>query len=413
MHERRFADTELRSAMEFNNRFIARQAILDVHSNCIGYELLYRDSNADRAIFEDASQASIQVFDSAYLFGIDALCGELKAFVNCTQQVLCSDFVKVLQPGRTVLEIQGASSPDASVIRSCERLKAEGYSLALDDYREDGDSDNLLPLLDVVKVDAHTVSAELAKSLRRRLGAGGKLLAQKVETREQYDVMRGFGFELFQGFYFCQPQVMATPALSPSRISSIRLLQATVNEQLSFDDLEAVIKQDASLCYRLLRYINSVEFFHRASVQSIRHALALLGERNTRRWAVLTGTVLAADDKPRELLRSALLRARLMEVIAPCARCSEYEGFLVGLLSLMTVILDSKLAVDQLEIPVTVRGALAGKEGRLRDLLNAVISYERGEWARCEQQAAVLRLREPELSAAYLQAATWVSRIPI
>jgi EAL and modified HD-GYP domain-containing signal transduction protein len=398
--------------MEPNNRFIARQAILDSNSHCFGYELLYRNADTDRAIFEDASQASMQVFDSAYLFGIEVLCGESKAFVNCDTQVLISDFINVLQPGRTVLEISESVSADADILRICNKLKANGYLLALE-YSGSDAAVGFLPVVDFVKVDMRLASPEVVSFLQDRISPTTKLLAHRVETRDDFERARGLEFELFQGFYFCQPQVLATKSLSPSRISSLRLLQATVNEELKFSELEKIIKEDAALCYRLLRFINSVEFCHRVSIQSIRHALALLGERNTRRWALLTGTVLAADDKPRELLRCALVRAKLIELVAHYARCSEYEGFLVGLLSLMAVMLDSTSVIDRLEIPVTVSAALAGRDGRLRDLLNLVISYERGEWTQCEALATSLHLGETELSSAYMQSVAWVTKIPI
>jgi EAL and modified HD-GYP domain-containing signal transduction protein len=186
-----------------------------------------------------------------------------------------------------------------------------------------------------------------------------------------------------------------------------------VNEDLKFPELETIIKQDAALCYRLLRFINSAEFCLRSSVQSIRHAFVLLGERNTRRWVLLTGTVVMSGDKPPELLRCALLRAKLMELIAPGARCNEYEGFLVGLLSLMAVILDSPSIATRLEVPVNVSAALAEKRGRLGDLLKVAVSYERSEWEECEAAAQALKISEAELSAAYVEAALWVSKIPI
>jgi EAL and modified HD-GYP domain-containing signal transduction protein len=397
--------------MELNNRFIARQAILDSESQCIGYELLYRNADTDRAVFSDAGQASMQVFDSAYLFGIEALCGGLKAFVNCTIEVLASDFINVLQPMKTVLEIHGTSSPSPDLWKACERLRNSGYTLALDDFVPGKNSNAFLPLANIVKIEMSTISPELVAQIAKSPSA--KLLAKRVETKAQYETARALGFELFQGFYFCQPEVMATKELSPSRINSLRLLQATVNEELKFAELERIIKEDAALCFRLLRFINSVEFCLRSNVQSIRHALALLGERNTRRWALLTGTVMSADDKPRELLRCALLRAKLIELVAPCAECSEYEGFLLGLLSLMAVILDSPSIANRLEIPVRVSAALAGKDGRLRNLLEVVICYERSEWEQCEVLAKALNLSEAELSTAYVQAVGWVSKIPI
>jgi EAL and modified HD-GYP domain-containing signal transduction protein len=400
--------------MELNNRFIARQAILDTQSQCIGDELLYRDANnTDRAVFDNGGQASFQVFDSAYLFGIETLCGDSKAFVNCTRETLLSDFINVLQPTRTVLEVLETVSPDPDVLKACARLKTAGFMLALDDFVPGEASNPFLPLADVVKIEMSSASPEVVAFVMDRISPGARLLAERVETRDEYDIARSMGFELFQGFYFCKPQLMTTKALSPSRLSSLRLLQATVNEELKYSELEEIIKEDAALCYRLLRFVNSVEFCLRSSVQSIRHAFALLGERNTRRWALLTGTVMSADDKPRELLLCALLRAKVMELIAPWASCSEYEGFLVGLLSLMAVILDSPSIANRLEIPVTVSAALAGKEGRLRKLLEVVIRYERSEWDECETLAKSLHLGEAELSTAYVQAIGWVSKIPL
>jgi len=399
--------------MELTNRFIARQPILDRESHSVGYELLYRDSDTDRARFANAGQASMQVFDSAFLFGIDALCGELKAFINCTAEVLTSDFVNMLPARRSVLEIPGQTSPLPATLEACERLGRNGFMIAVDGYLPNGLQDGLLSTADIVKIEVTQATAATVEYVRSKVRPDTKLLATRVESIADFDEARALGFELFQGFYFCVPQVMVTKELGPSSVNSLRLLQATVNEELRFSELEDIIKEDPALCYRLLRFINSVEFCLRADVQSIRHALALLGERNARRWALLTGTAAAADNKPRELLRCALMRAKLLELIAPTARCSEYDGFLVGLLSLMGVILGMPSISDRLETPAAVRAALAGKDGRLRKLLDLAISYERSEWDVCENIARSLNLSEAELSQAYVQAVGWVSKIPL
>jgi EAL and modified HD-GYP domain-containing signal transduction protein len=399
--------------MNFSNRFIARQAILDVLSQCFGYELLYRNGDIDKAIVVDNRQASLRVLDSTHLLGIEALCGDSKAFVNCSREVLTGDLINLLRPARTVIEILETVIPDQDVLQACARLKDSGFMLALDDFAPGDASNQFLPLVDIVKVEMHTASPELVAFITTRTNPGTKLLVERVETREEYEVARALGFELFQGFYFCKPQLMATKNLSPSRASSLRLLQATVNEKLEFAELEVIIKQDAALCFRLLSFINSVEFCHGASVQSIRNAFTLLGEHNTRRWALLTSAVMLGDDKSGELLRCALLRAKLLELTAPCARCSEYDGFLVGLLSLMAVITDSPSIASRLELPISVRAALAGKRGRLGDLLKVAISYERSEWDECEAIARTLRIGEMELSAAYVKAVAWVSTIPL
>jgi EAL and modified HD-GYP domain-containing signal transduction protein len=190
-------------------------------------------------------------------------------------------------------------------------------------------------------------------------------------------------------------------------------LQATVNEKIEFTELEAIIKQDAALCFRLLSFINAAEFCHATHVQSIRHALSLLGEHKTRRWALLTSVVMMGDDKLAELLRCALLRARFLELIAPRAKCSEYEGFLVGLLSLIAVVTNSPSITSCLELPLNVNAALAGKQGRLSDLLKVAVHYERSEWGECEAIANTLKLGEAELSTAYVKSVGWVSKIPV
>ncbi len=398
--------------MNINNHFIARQAILDQKSHCIGYDLLFRNADVDQAIIDDGGKASLQVFDSAHLFGFEALCGEGKAFVKCSRSVLTSDLINVLQPTRTVLEIVNTVAPDLDILESCKKLKDSGYMLALENFVP-GEANAFLSLADIVKVETHQTSPELVAFILERTRSGTKLLAKHVETREEYETACALGFELFQGFYFCKPQLMAMRTLSPSRVSNLRLLQATLNEELEFSELETIIKQDPALCYRLLRFINSVEFGLHSSVQSIRHAFALLGERNIRRWILLTSAVTSGEDGPQELLRCALLRAKLMELIAPAARCVEYEGFLVGLLSLMAVILNSPSIATRLELPVTVSAALAGKPGRLGDILKVAIAYERSEWEECETIARTLKICEPELSAAYMKAVGWVSKIPL
>ena len=327
--------------MPLNNRFIARQAILDLHSRCYGYELLYRNANVDKATVADNQQASLQVLDNARLLGIEALCGQGKVFVNCSREILTGDLINILRPARSVVEILETVIPDDDTLQACANLRESGFTLALDDFVPGEDSNAFLPLVDIVKVEMHMASLDLVKFVKANTRPGTKLLVERIETKEDYEATRALGFELFQGFYFSKPQVIETRSFSPSHASNLRLLQATVNEKIEFTELEAVIKQDAALCFRLLSFINAAEFCHAARVESIRHALTLLGEHKTRRWALLTSVVMMGDDKLGELLRCALLRARFMELIAPRAKCSEYEGFLVGLLSLMAVVTNS------------------------------------------------------------------------
>ncbi len=400
--------------MTNNTRFIARQPILDTHLQCVGHELLYRDSVVNRAQFSDPEQASLQTLESAYLFGMETLCGEGKAFINCTAALLTSDLLRVLPADRTVLEIPESVTPTPEVVRACNELRASGYQIALDGFIPADRSEGLVDCADILKADFRTTAPDVRAAIATRF-KNKTLLADKVETQEGFEEARGLGYSLFQGYFFHHPQVMATQEVSASRISHMRLLQAAMNEEFQLALLEKVIKEDAALCYRLLRFVNSAAFGLRSSVGSIRHALSLLGEKGTRRWVILTTTVMAADGQPTELLRCALHRARMGELLAPQAKYPEYEGFLLGLFSLAPAILgtDPGALVAQVELPARVSAALVGKEGRLKTLLSVVTSYERGNWGECEEAAASLSLTEHSVSAAYIESAQWLSQIPL
>lgn len=396
-------------------RYIARQAILDTNQKTVGYELLYRDGPQAIASFEDTDVASMQTLDSSLLFGVDTLCGEALAFINCSAHTLLSDYINVIPPTKAVLEILEDVPATPEILEACKRLSNANYTLALDDFIPTPANAAFIPYAKILKVDFRATTHDERVKIVKKFGGSVTLLAEKVETQEEYEEALKLHFSLFQGFYFCKPALLCRRDASPSRMAYIRLIEAIANESMDLSKLEDIIKSDAALCFRLLRYLNSAVFCLQSGVSSIRHALALLGEREIRRWVMLTAVAQAADGKPVELVRNAMIRAKVGELLAPKAKCKAYDAFLVGLFSLMDAVLDLPLSelVTKVELPPAVNAALCGVDGRLLQLLDLVRNNEVGDWDNCELIGSKLGIDEPGLTHAYLESLKWVEQLSV
>ena len=232
--------------------------------------------------------------------------------------------------------------PDDLVLAACERLRAAGYAIALDDYVANDPRASLAPTADFIKVDFERTTPVERAELVKRLGNPqvASMLAEKVETREQFETALKAGFTYFQGYFFRRPEVLRTGEIPANQVNYLRMLKAVSQEEIDIRELEALIKSEASVLYRLLRYLNSPMFGMRNEIHSIRHALAILGEREIRRWIRLVTLVSAGQLKTSDLVLSALVRARFCELIARKIPRTQSDLFLVGMLSMMDAILD-------------------------------------------------------------------------
>ncbi|MGC2321166.1 MAG: HDOD domain-containing protein, partial [Terriglobales bacterium] len=319
-------------------RYVARQPILTADERVFGYELLFRDGVSDYFSATDSDAASRSTLDSSILMGLDVMCDGRRAFINCTREVLLEDYITLLPPDRVVVEVLETVPADDAVIASCRRLRQAGYMIALDDFVPGDPREPLTGLADIIKVDVKRNSAVESAAILRRSGDRWGLVAEKVETREEFETARRAGFAYFQGYFFRRPELMRTREIPANRLNYLRLLKAVARPELDPSELENVIKGEASLCYRLLRYLNSPLFGFPAEIRSVRHALAMLGEREVRRWIRLAATLVAGQSRSSDLVLSALVRARFCELVAESAQQGA-DLFLVGLLSLMDAIL--------------------------------------------------------------------------
>jgi c-di-GMP-related signal transduction protein len=391
-------------------RYVARQPILTREEQVFGYELLFRDGVESYFCATDADAAARSTLDSSLLMGLDTLCDGKRAFVNCTREVLLRDYVTLLPSSQVVVEILETVSADSLVEAACMRLKEAGYLIALDDFAFEDPRECLTQFADIIKVDLRATKEEQRARMVKRYGPWkSRMLAEKVETREEFIAAKTMGFLYFQGYFFRKPEILSAHDIPENRVNYVRMLQEASRAELDTLAVEKLVKSEASLCYRLLRYLNSAVFGFSSEIHSVRHALSLLGEREVRRWIRLVATLGAGQERSSELVISALVRARFCELLSPKINHRDSDLFLMGLLSLMDAILEipisdvvSKIALDQ-----ETRAVLLGGASRLRPLYQLMLAQESGEWEHAGALAQTLGLRESDAAEAYWRAMQW------
>jgi c-di-GMP-related signal transduction protein len=398
--------------------FVARQPIFDKHQHVYGYELLYRSGLVNAYQGTDGSQASLSVIRNAFLMlGSQALTGRKKAFINFTKDLLLSGIALSLPHDQTVVEILEDVKPDESTLNACEDLKKAGFTIALDDYTLSNDTqDSFLRLADIIKVDFKlTPEEDRGRIVERFSNQSKQFLAEKVETRQEFNTAVKKGYVLFQGYFFSKPVVVAGKDIPTIKLNYVQVVNEVNRPELDFYALERVIKQDTSLCYTLLNYINSAYFGLREHITSIRHALVLLGESEVRKWASLVLFTFIGDDNPPEVIVTSLIRAKLCESLAPHAGLpgSASELFLMGMFSMLDVLVGRPLRdiVNAVRLSNDVKNALLGLKSKYRDVFDLVVNYQTGKWEAFLLSAKKLSLDETKVPPLYLQAVDWADQI--
>jgi EAL and modified HD-GYP domain-containing signal transduction protein len=390
-------------------RYVARQPILDQRGLVHGYELLFR--SGPNAFFQgDGDLATRTMLDNAVMFGLAKLTGGLPAFLNCTAESLTEELVDILPSSMTILEILETLEPTPKLVESCRRLKALGFRIALDDFVWKPELEPLVKLADYIKVDfLLTNAAERKELLLRVKGATVALIAEKIETQEEYKKACAEGFTLFQGYYFCRPTLMKNQQIPANRISHIEILQMMRAYEIDFNKLTEAVTRDASLTYRLLRLVNSPVYAFREQVRSVRAALITVGEDTFRRVATLAITSELNAGQPVEILRMAFVRGRFCEIAAGLARMEPTEQYLLGLLSLLPAMLRLPMAQLTPLLPLRdeIREALNGIASPERKLLDWLEFQERGDWRACDAVIQRHGLNGEEMVKCYEEAVVW------
>jgi len=391
-----------------HEKFIARQPILDTRLQVFAYELLFR-GGPQNSFQPFANAASSVIADSITLFDLDMLTGHARAFVNVDEMALRLGAPRLLPADRIVVEILETVRPTEDILGACRELRSAGYQLALDDFV---DSEEIAPLVEFasfLKIDFQMFDARTRRALARKYTDNNiGLLAEKVETESEFREARELGFSYFQGYFFCKPSMLETREIPGNKTIQLQLLAAVAAPELRFDIIEKLLKQEPSLLYRLLRYLNSPILGLRSEVRSVRHAMVLLGENEFRRWGSIFAIISMSAGKSPELIRTALTRAFFCEEFSAAAGLREKDSslFLMGLLSITDALLDKPMREVLKSLPVIqeVKIALCGGTNRVRDVYELVLALERAEWIRLSDIAARIGCDEGKIPDCYLSA---------
>lgn len=363
--------------------FVARQPIFDIRSNVFAYELLYRSGNTATAGVIDGNAASSQVILNAFVdMGIEEITQSKPAFLNLTLDFLYGKLPLPLPPGALVLEVLEDIEVTDELVEALKGFSERGYTLALDDYAFNGDREALIDCVDIIKLELPAFKPdELRNEIERLRQYDVKLLAEKVETHEEFELCRELGFDYFQGYYFSKPKVLSGQAIKPNRLPILRALAILQDPNCNINELEKLISNDVSMSYKILRIINSALYNIPRTIDSVKQAITALGLKAIREWMVII-TLTDVDDKPQELVTLCLQRARMMQLLAEKQQLNPDVGFTTGLFSSIDALMDQKMedVLSELPLATDVVAALLRKEGKLGALLSSVILFEKGDW---------------------------------
>ena len=378
--------------------FIGRQAILDQKKNVYAYEILFR-SGLKNAFDPnlDGNVATQSVMVNAMLdFGMNKLVSDKRAFINFTEQNLLTRAPKLLPSETVVVEILENVQPTPEILEAVKELKEAGYKIALDDFVLLPGYEPLIDMADIIKVDFRiTNSPEERKKMREILPKHVRLLAEKIETEEEFQQALAYGYVLFQGYFFCKPTILQQKRLTSNALSKMRLLREINRQNVDFSSITGVISSDTNLVHKLLTYINSAGVGLANHVSNLKQATVLLGASGVRRWVTLVSLQTFSEDKPPELFTLSLMRAKFCELIAAKLKrpgLTADTGFLLGMFSLLDVLLTLPMedVLKEVNLSDELTDALLGKDNDLRRLLDLVIAYEKGDWdtviAYCERE---------------------------
>jgi c-di-GMP-related signal transduction protein len=397
--------------------YVARQPIFDSRKNIYAYELLFRDGTANFVPDIDGDLAtSTLLSNSFFTIGMDSILGGKKGFINFTQNLLLRKIPLLLSKANTVVEILEDVEPEPDLIAACREISERGYLIALDDFEYSDALQPLIALANFIKFDIRLTPLEQIESYLeplRKLGC--KLLAEKVETPAEFETARQMGFELFQGYFFCKPEIVQGKEIPGSQINLLQVIAEVNKSEFEFRQLEQLVSRDTGLAYKLLRYINSAFFAKANKISSIKQALIFLGQKEIRRFVSLAAMSKLATGKPHELIRASCVRGKLCELIGTHSKghADASELSTLGMFSLLDAITDQPMEriMRTLPLSLNIKEALIARSGRLVDYLWLIEDYEKGLWREVQEKTLRLGMAEDTLPSLYLKACNWSNTI--
>lgn len=400
-----------------NRAYIGRQPILDINRRVVGHELLYRhDGDTCCANVSDEFEACANIVTNTLTnMNAEWLLGDGAAFINITPELLDADPLKLLPSRRVVLELEVPHGKHAKFPDRLREVRNRGFRIALEDILPSRQIHPVLDSADYVKLDVQRFDTRtLAKAVELFRHYPLKLIAKKVETMQEYLACVELGFDYFQGYFLARPETLSVKVINPASATIFELLNK-ISANADIAELDECFKQNLALTYKLLRYMNSAGFALNAPVDSIRHALTLLGHRQLYRWLSLL--LITSDNTTASpaLVQMAMARGRFVELLGQeSLQGIERDNlFIAGMFSMLDVILETPLenALNSLNLPTALSEALLHRRGVYAPFLNLVEASENLDWEKVEYFSATLRLSAKNVNQAHFDALVWAEQL--
>lgn len=366
--------------------FVGRQPIYDRDLEVYAYELMSHSGHAERQPSDqaDADKATSEVILNAFLeIGIDRLVARHIAFLKLTERFLSTDETLPLPSDRVILRIPSHIQVTDRVISAARTLIEQGYKLALDNYLVHEHLQPLAGMATIIDIDISALSTtEIHSYIRILKKLHPILLADHVRTYDEYEMCRDLDIDYFQGYFLSRPRIISGESLAPKQISVMNLLNTLHNPETDTKTIDAIISRDVALSYKILKLANSAFFARARKIESIHHAIVMLGRKSLCTWAsmlALTGM----DDKPKEQVRLAMVRAKSCELLAQSAGFKQLNTFFtVGMFSALDLLMNRSLeeVITPLPLADPIVGALLNREGELGEALNCTLAQETADW---------------------------------
>ena len=403
--------------------FVARQPIFNANEDMLAYELLYRNNEENVFPNINGDQATADVIINSFMnIGINELSNGKPCFINFTENLLQLRLPTYFQPRDIVVEILESVIPNAQIIDICKELKQLGYKIALDDFIYNDDNPyfyKYLKFVDIIKVDILHTSLEMRakiETMARLMNI--KLLAEKVETREEYDELKLKGYDFYQGYFFSKPAIVSAHNIPTYFHSYIEIIKNLTMTEPNVDSIAILIERDLSLSHKLLKLINSTAFRPQKKIHSIKQAIVLLGLIEIQKWVYvlsISDNLTRKSDMSDELIRISLTRGKMCESIAHLRKKTSTTAsyFMIGMFSLMDTITGVPMEKLLKELPLCddICNALMGVENQYKQVLGLAIAVEQGKWSEITEICTAFQIYENEVLTIYTDSLNWSNEL--
>lgn len=401
--------------------YVARQPILNIKEETVGYELLFRDSHENSFPGIDPDEATSKIITQNHLtLGLEQICQNKTVFINFHQDSLLHHFPTSLETKSTVIEILESIELSDDLINACIMLKKQGYTLALDDHNFEEQWRVLYPHIGIIKVDITSfdkLDIELFAEFIKTEYPHITLLAERVETEDEFKFLKESGYKLFQGYHFARPEVLQQNAITPDKTKLLNLIGLMAQPEVSFEEIAKIVETDPTISFKLLRFISTSAMSTRSKITTVKNAISFLGLYEIRKFIALIAVANLSEHNCAELYNTALMRAKFCEYMEQAN--SQFEdiskAYLTGMLSMVAAMLKTspEVVVPKLPISQSMQAAILQKEGELGAYIKICEAYESGNWKEVKAISEQVNLDMNEIGEAYHLALQWQAENPI